>query len=356
LETVIIAASGSGGHLLPALSIAKALENNYKDLRIVFIGSGRPLEEKLIKPAGYERITIEISGLRRLGIKGFIKWVKSLPAAINKVYNTLNSFDPKVVIGVGGYASVLPVVIAKIQGRKTIIHEAERNPGWANLFLSFFANKISCAHKDAKFPSFIKIIHTGQPLRSEILSTNFNKDYPKKPINIFITGGSQGAKSIDEVVFTCSEILKKNNCNILHQCRAENVNLVTNKYRTIGISAEVSGYVDDMIATYQWADLIISRAGANAVLEISYVGRPAILIPLPNATEQLENASAIQEKGQAIIIEEDVNLSANFKTTLEYLFETNIYQQMLEISGKKTTLLERADQKIAQLILNMLKT
>ena len=139
---VIIAASGTGGHIFPAKQIAYALKKQIPDINLLFIGAGRPLEEKLIDQEGFKRKAIKMVGVRNLGVKGIINLTRILPKAFFEMVKTFNEFKPDVVVGVGGYVSFLPVLVAKLKGIPSVICEQDLSAGISNRVLSFFATKI----------------------------------------------------------------------------------------------------------------------------------------------------------------------------------------------------------------------
>lgn len=323
---VLIAASGTGGHLFPALYIAEALKQASPHIEIEFLGSGRPLEEQIIGRAGFTRHVVQIGGLRRLGIKGFSRWLMQLPKASANVWGLISRFKPDLVIGVGGYVTFLPITLARLRGIPTWIHEAERKPGLANYVLSFLATKVSTAHKDAAFPKLASTLHTGAPLKRELFLMNFRKHSLSTPCRVLITGGSQGADGLDKGIAALKELLARLNVELIHQCRPENQQFLEEEYGSVGVKATVTPFLEKMEQYYEWSDIVITRSGAGAVRELDVVGRPTILVPLPNAQEQLENARSLAGKGQAIIVEEGPEMVIALAAALEKLCREEYYQ------------------------------
>jgi UDP-N-acetylglucosamine--N-acetylmuramyl-(pentapeptide) pyrophosphoryl-undecaprenol N-acetylglucosamine transferase len=302
--TIAIAASGTGGHLLPALTIAKAIEKKLPSARIIFIGSTKGLESKLIGEAGYELYQVPYSKVKRLGFRGLLSFMTSLPGNVFKTWALLRQNKVKLVIGVGGYVSVLPVIVGCLTGRATMIHEAERHPGLANRVLKFFAKKITTAHEDTDFPTWAPTVFTGHPLRLELLSTDYSKPLPTPPRNLVVIGGSLGANALDHSLLLLAPELARLGLEIRHQCRSENQALLEQGYRESNMAATVVTFINAMEETYKWADVVITRAGAGLVRELELVGRPAVMVPLPNAEEQLSNANDLANRGQAIVVQE----------------------------------------------------
>lgn len=321
----VVAASGTGGHLFPALYIAKAITALAPGSTVVFIGSGRPLEAKIIDAAGFKRYEVNTSGLRRLGAAGFLKWLRTLPRAIASVRQILRSEQPQIVIGVGGYVSVLPVLLARLKGIPTWVHEAEHEPGWANRFLARFVTKMSLAWADTDLPPQVARVLTGHPVRPELLKMDFSRLQLSSPPRVLILGGSQGARALDEGCCKLAPFFAQYNVSLWHQSRAESVDLVRQTYERSGVVSKVAPFIEEMAEALQWADIIISRSGAGAVREIEVSRRPAILVPLPEAVEQRYNAKVLQDKGQALIVEQSNNFVESLRSGLEQLLDSKHY-------------------------------
>lgn len=323
---VLLAASGTGGHLFPALYIGEALKEAAPGTEIEFLGSGRPLEEQIIGKAGYPRHVVTIGGLRRLGMKGLFRWLFQLPKASLDVWRILSRLKPDLVVGVGGYVTFLPVTLATLRGIPTWIHEAERKPGLANYVLSYLASRVSTAHQDAAFPKGARTVFTGAPLKRELFNKSFVKHTLSIPPRILVTGGSQGADGVDKGMGAIKELLGRFKVELVHQCRPENREFLEGEYASVGVKAVVVPFLEQMEKYYEWADIVITRSGAGAIRELDVVGRPSILIPLPNAQEQLENAHTLERKGQAIVVEEGVGFATGLAAALEKLCREEYYQ------------------------------
>jgi UDP-N-acetylglucosamine--N-acetylmuramyl-(pentapeptide) pyrophosphoryl-undecaprenol N-acetylglucosamine transferase len=345
---VLIAASGTGGHLFPAVYIANELRDKYS-AEVQFIGSGRPLEQKIVEGAGYKRSVIDTVGLRRLGLKGFFQWLQKLPRAIIKTWQVISRTQPDVIVGVGGYVSFLPVFIGFLRGIPTWIHEAERKPGLANFFLSLIATRISTAYPQVNFLRSGNAVYTGHPLRPELLDADFSIDpaniLPKK---ILILGGSQGSEGLDKGVISLCADFKEHDCSIWHQSRTENAPWLTEEYRKGAVSAKVVAFIDAVEEAYKWSDIIISRAGAGTVRELFVANRPAILIPLPKAEEQYLNAREIVNAGRGVLVEEGEGYFERLKAAFSAVSSKDRYAQLF--SPLKNELKKDAAGEIARLI------
>lgn len=332
--TILIAASGTGGHLLPALYIASALKEADPSLKVAFVGAGTPLEEKLIDSRGYPRYVVLSRKLRRMGVRGAISWLLHLPAGLVQAWSLLGRLQPEVVIGVGGYASVLPVMVGALRGVRTWIHEAERRPGWANWLLSVVATKCSLSFPDARMPVWARTVVTGQPLRPELVSVSFAPIPAGKRRTIFITGGSQGARALDEVGIALAPFFAERGLSIRHQCRPEAVEAVKAAYERAGVEATVVSFVDSMTEVYQWASIVISRSGLGMMRELRFTGRPSILVPLPGAEEQHYNAQLLVDRGQGVVCPEGPAFATRMQAHLEQMLSPKDYEGFCKHAGE----------------------
>ncbi len=354
---VLVAASGSGGHIIPALHIVRAIRALDPLSVIEFIGSGRPLEEKLIIGNGFSRHVVRLSGVKNRGLKGVIGFAWKLPVALAQVVGIVRKFKPDVVVGVGGYASVLPIVVGRLLGVPTWIHEAELHPGLANRVLGYFADKMSVGFSDTKIKGRAQIIVTGHPVRPELVhvdATAIREDAPK---NLLVLGGSQGARGIDEAVATIAPIAAARGIQVVHQCRAEHMDLVTNSYRAEGVSAHVVSFIDDMAGAYDWADVIVSRSGASSVAEIGCVNRPTIFIPYPfqQGTHQSDNAMVLVRQEKALLVEEtQPNFPTRLRDALELVLDREKFVSMKQAPYEATGL--KAAEVIAEGIKSIQKS
>lgn len=352
--TILIAASGTGGHLLPALYIAGAIKEADPSVNIAFVGSGTPLEERLIDSRGYARYVVTSRKLRRMGVRGVASWLVHLPAGMVQAWSLLRRLQPDVVIGVGGYASVLPVMVGALRGVRTWIHEAERRPGWANWCLSAVSTKCSLSFADAQMPRWARTVVTGQPLRPDLISASFFPMPEEKRRTVFITGGSQGARALDEVGVALAPFFAERGLSVLHQCRPESVVAVQTAYAQAGADARVVSFVDSMTEVYQWAAVIISRSGLGMMRELRFTGRPTILVPLPGAEEQHYNAQLLVDRGQAVVCPEGPVFASRMQAHLGQMLSPPVYEAFCKLAGEGSDDAAAA-ARIAEGVLNMIK-
>lgn len=312
---VIIAGGGTGGHVFPAIAIAKALKKMPINTRILFVGAKGRLEMTKVPAAGFHIIGMPVSGLqRRLTWKNLLVPFKLINSMIRS-RNIIKRFRPHVVIGVGGYASGPVVREAARQGVPTLIQEQNSYPGLTNRLLAKKAEKICVAYEGMeKYFQPSKIYLTGNPVRQDILDLTgkyelamsyfgLSKD---KPV-LLVTGGSQGARSINEAVEKNIALFLSNNIQVIWQTGTTYLNKALGLAESLNTSGVyIHAFIDKMDLAFAAADVVVSRAGAIAVSEICAVKKPAILIPSPNVADdhQTKNAMALVHNHAAILIKD----------------------------------------------------
>lgn len=313
---IVLAAGGTGGHLFPAIAIADAIMEISPESRCLFIASGKDLEKRIISSSGYDMDTISISGIAGLGIFKKIKALTKLPIAVLKSAFILKKFGADVVIGMGSYTAGPVLMAAKLIGVKTAIHEQNRRPGITNKMMSGRVGRVYSSFEDTFAPiDSEKNRYLGNPVRKDIVSFSDSETALDRQdtsnFKILVLGGSQGSRSVNRAVSGAVEILSKNysvseKIEFVHQTGQNDLEDVKTAYENSGIKAEVQAFYKDMAQLYSWADLLICRAGASTVAEITVMGKPAIFIPFPAAAggHQSENAEALEEAGAAIVLEE----------------------------------------------------
>jgi UDP-N-acetylglucosamine--N-acetylmuramyl-(pentapeptide) pyrophosphoryl-undecaprenol N-acetylglucosamine transferase len=327
---VLIAASGTGGHLYPALEVGRAFERLSDKAIVEFVGSGRPLEAKIIDAAGYRRHVIDTVGLKQRGLKGLVEFMFSLPRACWQTWCLLSRFKPDMVLGIGGYVSFLPVTLARLRGITTWIHEAEAHVGMANAVLAHYVGGISTAFADVKLPCPSRALQSGQPVRAEIIAVQEKQPNLDSPKHLLVLGGSQGARALDEAMLKLAGFSHERDLEIWHQCRPENLQRLEEAYRAAGLKAQVTPFIDAVWEALSWADVIVSRAGAGNVREIGVANRPAIFVPFPYAQGQHQhvNAKVLVDAAKALLVEEGDEFCERLRSALSGLLETDTYQAM----------------------------
>lgn len=295
-KRVVIAGGGTGGHLYPGIALAKALKRYDMDIEISFVGTQKGIEAKVLPREGFELKTILSAGL--LGKKGLGRWMSwvKLPVGTAQSMCFLMRKQPDLVVGVGGYVSGPLVLSAWILRVPILIHEQNSIPGFTNKWLGKIADKVAVSFKDsAKYFRAEKVEVTGNMIREEICQPS--EALPKKaegPFNVLVLGGSQGAHSINIAMLEALESLapKRENIHITHQTGESDYELVKREYEASGFSYDVRPFIDDMAEQYRKASLVICRAGATTLAEVTACGKVSVLIPYPHAAHNHQEKNA----------------------------------------------------------------
>ena len=306
LRRVLIAASGSGGHLIPAVQIAQQIKALSPGTSVEFVGVGKPLEETLVVAKGFSRHTLPLVAVKNRGIIGLISFLFTLPKALILTYKLIKKTNPDIVVGVGGYVSVLPILVARFFGIPTWIHEAELYPGLANKVLSYFADNCSLAFAESKIGGRCRPVVTGHPVRSELATVDRSSIPRGVPERLLVLGGSQGARGLDSALSELATLLAEKKLEVVHQAREDQVSKVQAAYLAAGVKAHVVSFIDNMAGAFAWCDIIVSRSGAGSVAEIASVNRPTIFVPYPfqQGTHQTDNAKTLVYAQKALLVEE----------------------------------------------------
>lgn len=318
--------------MLPALQIAKALRAEDTNTRIDFVGSGRPLEQKLIGAAGYPLHILAVSGVKGRGLRGLLQFLLRLPLSFFRTWRLISELRPQCVVGVGGYVSVLPVVVAALRGIPTWVHEAELQPGLANELLGRIARSVSVAFREAKMPSPSRVLYTGHPIRPELAEVQAHRVWPEKPRRLLIMGGSQGAAAIDRACAALAPLFAEQGLSVTHQCREESSAALKQAYHAAGVAAEVVTFIDDMTSAYAGHDFAMCRAGAGTVMEIEAINLPVIFVPYPfaQAGHQSANAQTLSQRGKALVVEEGVDFEQRLEAAVRQMTDPCFYREMRE--------------------------
>ena len=360
---VLISGGGSGGHIFPALAIAKSLESKVSNIEFLFVGANNKMEMEKIPNAGYEIIGLWISGFhRRLTFSNLLFPVKLIYSLISS-YFIINKFNPDLVIGTGGFASGPILYVAAKKKIPTLIQEQNSYAGITNRILSSYVNKVCVAYDDMqKFFPAEKIILTGNPIRDNIITSNLvdvseSKEFEidKNKLTVLVIGGSLGAKSINTAIKSKLHLFKENNLNLIWQT-GESFGLIAqnaiSELSVYGIKNHV--FVKDMHIAYQLCDIIISRAGAIAISEICCIGKPTILVPSPNVAEnhQYKNAQSLVNKKAALVVN-DKDANDKLVESIINLYNNKVLQSTLGENIKKMEVKNSANT-IANIALKLL--
>jgi UDP-N-acetylglucosamine--N-acetylmuramyl-(pentapeptide) pyrophosphoryl-undecaprenol N-acetylglucosamine transferase len=299
---VIVAGGGTGGHVIPALAIAQELRSRYH-AQVLFVGTQRGIETRLVPAAGFELHLIQVGALNRVDLATRLKTLLDLPRAFLESAKLIREFRPDVMIGVGGYASGPAMLTAALMSVPTLAFEPNVVPGVANRMVAPMVS-VAAVHFEATCHYFRNCHVTGVPVRQEFFRVPLRSRDARPTVLVF--GGSQGAHAINQAVLDGLPKLMDTipSVHIIHQTGDKDYVTAQEVYLRTMISAEVSPFIDDMPGAFARADLVVCRSGASTVAEITAAGKPAIFIPLPTAADdhQRQNAAALADGGAARLL------------------------------------------------------
>jgi UDP-N-acetylglucosamine--N-acetylmuramyl-(pentapeptide) pyrophosphoryl-undecaprenol N-acetylglucosamine transferase len=303
---VLIAGGGTGGHLYPGIAVAEEIVAAGGE--VLFVGTARGLETKLVPAAGFRLELLDVSGLKRMGPLGFVRGLRRLPAALLQSRRILRRFRPDVVLGVGGYASGPLVLVASLCGYPTAVQEQNSRPGFTNRVLGYFVSRVFVAFAGAaRSFSKRKVRFTGNPLRRKFLDRALAAA-DATGSKLVVLGGSQGSHAINELASGLVRVLAARDVMlpVVHQTGNDEHSRMQLHYAAFGYEGRVAvrPFIDDMPDVLAQAAVVVARAGALTLAELAIMRRPAILIPLPTAADdhQTHNAQAFEAAGAAVLL------------------------------------------------------
>ena len=312
---LLIAGGGTGGHLFPGVAVAEALRARDPEAAVLFVGTRRGIEARVLPELGWDLELIDISGIKTVGARGALRALVRVPGSIWQSRGIIRRFAPDMVIGVGGYASGPVVLAARLMGLPTAILEQNSVPGLTNKILGRVVRSVFLSFDESRrfFPAR-KAVMSGNPIRLDLLAalegatagegagegaasgaSDGDGESDGAPVpRVFVFGGSQGAVAVNELVTGAAAILASRGVrfSIVHQTGEADLEATRQRYAAAGVNAECRAFIRDMAAEYRAADLIVSRAGATTVAELGVVGRPAILVPYPYAADNHQEINA----------------------------------------------------------------
>lgn len=359
----IISGGGTGGHIFPAIAIAKSIQQKDATAEILFVGAHGRMEMEKVPAAGFKVVGLPISGIQRRAIWKNFSFIPKLLISLSKCRSIIKTFNPDVVIGVGGYASGPLLYTAQRMGIPTVIQEQNSFAGITNKLLAKKANKICVAYeKMEKFFPIDKIVLTGNPVRKDLQSIKHNDpegityfDLNPDLKTLLVVGGSLGARTLNESIAANLDLLIRKKIQVIWQTgkfyydkAVEEVNLYNNK------DIHVMPFINRMDLAYSVADVIISRAGAGTISELCIVGKPAILVPSPNVAEdhQTKNAMALVDKNAAIMIKDNESIEKLVPELIK-LIDKDDMQVRLRINITKLALVN-ADELITNEVFKLI--
>jgi UDP-N-acetylglucosamine--N-acetylmuramyl-(pentapeptide) pyrophosphoryl-undecaprenol N-acetylglucosamine transferase len=300
VKTILIMAGGTGGHIFPGLAVAH--EMRAAGWEVVWLGARGGMEERLVPSRGYRTAWIRAKAARGKGIVQKLLLPANLLFSFWESARLIRRLKPSVVLGLGGYVAFPGGMMASLLNRPLALHEQNAVPGLANRVLATVSDKVMVA-----FPQALRSAEwTGNPVRSEIAAiappeTRFAGR--SGPLRLLVVGGSLGAQALNEAVPKALALLGTP-ASVVHQSGEKHLEALTANYRAAGVRGELVAFIDDMARRYAEADLVICRAGAVTVAELSAGGMASILVPFPYAVDdhQTANARFLADRGAAILV------------------------------------------------------
>jgi UDP-N-acetylglucosamine--N-acetylmuramyl-(pentapeptide) pyrophosphoryl-undecaprenol N-acetylglucosamine transferase len=303
--TVLIAAGGTGGHLFPGIAVADELRRRDPATRVVFAGTPRGLESRIVPRAGYELVLLPILPLKGISPARTAKGLLALPRALWQAAALVRRHRPRAVLGVGGYAGGPVVLAAALLRVPTVILEPNAKPGFTNRVLRPFVRRCACSYEEAARAFGAKGVVTGNPVRGGF--AGLPRKEHRAPYTLLVFGGSQGSRILNRaVVAALPDLPGESRLRIVHQTGDAMREEVASAYAAAGRPAEVVPFLEDMEARFAEADLVVSRSGATTCAELAAAGKAAVLVPFAQAADdhQRQNARAMEAAGAARMVEE----------------------------------------------------
>jgi len=310
---LLVAGGGTGGHLFPGIAVAEEFLARDPANEVLFVGTERGVEARLLPKLGYRLELIAAAGVRGKSLVGQLKGIAGLMYGYSQSRQILKAFKPDLVLGVGGYASAPVILAARGLLIPRFVHEQNAIPGMTNKLLSRLAGLAFISLEESRkfFPKDTTLL-TGNPLRKQILEQVALQDpeprapSPETQFHLLVFGGSLGAHSINMTLAAAAPLLAKmsGTLSVTHQTGEKDFDAVVAAYRSAGVEANVVPFIDNMAAEYRAADLIVCRAGATTIAEVTACGKPCIFIPFPHAVDdhQRKNAEALLKCGAGLML------------------------------------------------------
>jgi UDP-N-acetylglucosamine--N-acetylmuramyl-(pentapeptide) pyrophosphoryl-undecaprenol N-acetylglucosamine transferase len=350
LATILIAAGGSGGHLFPGIAVADELVRRDATTRVVFAGTPRGLETRLVPRAGYALELLPILPLNGVSLARMLMGLVVLPWGLLKSALLVLRLRPAAVLGVGGYAGGPVTLLAALLGVRAVILEPNARPGFTNRILRPFVDTAACAYDEARASFGAKGVLTGNPVRGGFAALPTKQ--PGEPFQLLAFGGSQGSRVLNQALVAALPSLPgPERLRIVHQTGPAMRDEVDAAYRAKARAGEVVAFLDDMERRFGEADLVLSRSGATTCAELAAAGKAAILVPFARAADdhQTTNARALEAKGAARVLQEKELSGESLARAVSELVGA---PQALSAMGAAARVLGRPDAaaRVAQLL------
>jgi len=313
---VLITAGGTGGHVYPGLAVARALQK--QGIPVVWMGTSKGLEARVIPAAGIDMAWLEVTGLRGKGALALVLAPFRLVKALYQSLRIMRQHKPVAVLGMGGFVAGPGGLVAALMGIPVVIHEQNAIPGLTNRLLSKFSKKVLEGFPGSFASAKDKAVQVGNPVREDISALPEPSvrmgDCIERKLHLLIIGGSLGAQALNEIVpQALAELSEETRPVVRHQAGRNKDEATRDSYQKAGVEAKISAFIEDMAEAYGWADLVICRSGALTVAELASAGLASVLVPYPYAVDdhQTANGLYLSEQGAAILLPQtDLNAGA----------------------------------------------
>ena len=350
----ILAGGGTGGHVIPAIAIANELRDRY-GAEVVFIGTARGIETRLVPQAGYRLELVKVGALNQVSLGTRVKTMFDLPRAVAQCSRFFKDFKPDVVVSVGGYASGPAMIAVGLSGLPSVIFEPNYVPGFANRISARWA-KAACVHFQDTCRYLKNCTVTGVPVRKAFFEIQPRPTDPTPSLLVF--GGSQGARAINNAIVAALPILKERlpQLRIVHQTGPKELEAVQQAYAAAGVSADVRPFIDDMPGAFAEADLIVCRSGASTVAEVAAAGKTAIFIPLPTAADdhQTKNAEALAKANAGVLMPQSQMTAEKLASSIVELFGDRAKLKTMSENARRMSHADAAG-KVAEIAVSLIK-
>ncbi len=299
-------AGGTGGHVFPALAVARYLRE--RGISVVWLGTRNGLEARVVPAAGFDIEWITIRGLRRSRLRDWLLLPFRLLLGMSQAFRIIRRRRPAAVLAMGGFVAGPGGLVARLLRTPLLVHEQNAIAGFTNRWLVLVAHKVMCGFPNT-FGALSGAHHVGNPVRAEILALPVPeaRSPPAAGCRVLVIGGSQGAQIFNEVIPAAMKLLPRQlHLEIWHQTGKRQHEETERAYKGMPMPVKVAAFIDDMAQAYSWADLVVCRAGAMTIAELCAVGLASILVPFPYATDdhQTANARFLAERDAAILVPE----------------------------------------------------
>jgi UDP-N-acetylglucosamine--N-acetylmuramyl-(pentapeptide) pyrophosphoryl-undecaprenol N-acetylglucosamine transferase len=349
-RVALVMAGGTGGHVFPALATARVLQRRGYD--IVWLGTRRGIEARLVPAAGIPVEWLSVSGLRGKGLVTLLLAPVRLAVALFQALRAVRRHKPSVVLGAGGFASGPGGVAAWMLRRPLVVHEQNAVAGMTNRVLARLADRVLEGFPGS-FGRGVRAEHVGNPVRPEIAAVAPpERRYPAREgrARLLVFGGSQGAARLNAVVpAALAELPVALRPEVIHQTGRNGFDETVAAYQSRGIEADVRPFIDDMAGAYGWADFAVCRSGALTVAELAAAGVPAVLVPFPAAVDdhQTRNAEHVVRAGAAVLLPERELTPVSLAATLRELLEAGRPRLATMAAAARGTAITDADERLA---------